>query len=389
VKGAVLSRARVAEAAAETGPREGWEGAALIISVFLLFAFGLVALFSASAPLGVAEGWGAHGHAVRQLGAAVLGVTLMVVLAGTDYRHLRRLAWPLLLGSLALLLFIVLPWTEAVAPRINGARRWLILGVGFQPSEVAKIALVVWTAALAVKKQDRLRSFRFGFLPFLVVWGAVIFLVSLQPDMSAALLLALLSGLVLFAAGGRLGHFGLVALTMTPVLWLLVNSASYRVNRISTFLDPASDPSGVGYQIYQSLVAVGSGGLTGVGFGRSLQKYGFLPEPHNDFIFALIAEEWGLLGVLFFLAFFAGIAWLGYRIATGARDLFGYLLAIGMTAVIVLPAILHMGVTLALLPATGVPLPFVSYGRSALLASFMAVGILLSILRYSRGREVA
>jgi len=389
VRGAVISRAPVTDLAADTGSREGWEGAALIVSVLLLFAFGLVALFSASAPLGVAEGWGAHGHAARQLGAAVLGVTLMVVLAGTDYRHLRRLAWPLLLGSLALLLFIVLPWTEAVAPRINGARRWLILGVGFQPSELAKIALVVWTAALAVKKQDRLRSFRFGFLPFLVVWGAVIFLVSMQPDMSAALLLALLSVLVLFAAGGRLGHFGLVALTMTPVLWLLVNSASYRVNRIAAFLDPASDPSGVGYQIYQSLVAVGSGGLTGVGFGRSLQKYGFLPEPHNDFIFALIAEEWGLLGVIFFLTFFAGIAWLGYRIAMGARDLFGYLLAIGMTAVIVLPAILHMGVTLALLPATGVPLPFVSYGRSALLASFMAVGILLSILRYSRGREMA
>ena len=389
MRGAVISRAPVTDLATETGSREGWEGAALIVSVLLLFAFGLVALFSASAPLGVAEGWGAHGHAARQLGAAVLGVTLMVVLAGTDYRHLRRLAWPLLLGSLALLLFIVLPWTEAVAPRINGARRWLILGVGFQPSELAKIALVVWTAALAVKKQDRLRSFRFGFLPFLVVWGAVIFLVSMQPDMSAALLLALLSVLVLFAAGGRLGHFGLVALTMTPVLWLLVNSASYRVNRIAAFLDPASDPSGVGYQIYQSLVAVGSGGLTGVGFGRSLQKYGFLPEPHNDFIFALIAEEWGLLGVIFFLSFFAGIAWLGYRIAMGARDLFGYLLAIGMTAVIVLPAILHMGVTLALLPATGVPLPFVSYGRSALLASFMAVGILLSILRYSRGREMA
>jgi len=389
VRTTVLTRTHAANPVAEPVSPEGWEGAALIASIFLLFAFGLVALFSASAPLGVAEGWGAHGHAVRQLGAAVLGVTLMVVLAGTDYRHLRRFAWPLLIASLALLAFIVLPWTEAVAPRINGARRWLVLGVGFQPSELAKIALVVWTAALAVKKQERLRSFRYGFLPFLVVWGAVIFLVSLQPDMSAALLLALLSGLVLFAAGGRLGHFALVALTMTPVLWLLVSSASYRLNRIVTFLDPASDPSGVGYQIYQSLVAVGSGGLTGVGFGRSLQKYGFLPEPHNDFIFALIAEEWGLLGVLFFLGFFAGIAWLGYRIAMGARDLFGYLLAIGMTAVIVVPAILHMGVTLALLPATGVPLPFVSYGRSALLASFMAVGILLSVLRYSRGRETA
>jgi cell division protein FtsW len=275
---------------------------------------------------------------------------------------------------------VVLPGTEAIAPRINGARRWLRLGMVIQPSEFAKLALIVWTAALAVKKQDKLHSLRKGLLPFLVVWSAVFVPVMLQPNFSTVLLLALLASLVLFAGGARIGHFIVLGLVAGPLAWQQVAGASYRMQRVVAFLDPTADPDRF-YQSYQALIAVGSGGITGVGFGGSQQKFGFLPEPHNDFLFAMIAEEWGLVGVIFTVALFAGFAVVGYRVARRAPDLFGYLLAVGMTNLIVVSALLHMGVALALLPTTGVILPFMSYGRSGLLVSFAAVGILLAVAR--------
>lgn len=373
---------------APTRPGTGWEARLLMGTVVVLFGFGVLILYSASAFMAAGSGSG-HTHALRQLGGGLAGLAVMMVLARLDYRMLRRLAWPVLGCTLLLLLLVILPWTEAMAPRINGARRWLDLGVMVQASEVAKLAVVVWTAALAVKKQERLHSLRKGLLPFLIVWAVVIALVSLQPDFSAALTLALLSALVLFAGGARIGHFVLLALIGMPVVWLLIQGASYRVGRVAAFLDPASDPAGIGYQVHQSLVAIGSGGIYGVGFGESRQKFGFLPEPHNDFIFSMIAEELGLLGVLGLLAFFGTIGWLGHRIAHRAPDMFGYLLSVGMTQIIVLAALLHMGVALALVPATGVTLPFVSYGRSALVVCFAAVGILLSVARVTRKLEAS
>jgi cell division protein FtsW len=251
--------------------------------------------------------------------------------------------------------------------------------------------LIFWTAAVAVKKQDRLHSLSKGLMPFLLVWGVVLVLVFLQPNLSAALLLGLLSALVLFAAGGRVGHFIVLGIAAVPLLWHQIQGASYRMRRIVAFLDPTADPAGISYQIHQSLIAVGSGGLAGVGFGGSQQKFGFLPEPHNDFIFATIGEEWGLVGVLFAVTLYTCFAVVGYRIAQRAPDLFGYLAAIGMTNLIVVSAFLHMGVALALLPTTGVILPFMSYGRSGLLVCFIAVGVLLSIARNARpaGRKPA
>jgi cell division protein FtsW len=218
-------------------------------------------------------------------------------------------------------------------------------------------------------------------MPFLVVWLPIVLLVLKQPNMSAALLIVLLASLVLFAGGARIGHFILLGLLAVPVLWKLIQGEGYRARRIAAFLDPTHDTGGVSYQIHQSLIAIGSGGVSGVGFGESRQKYGFLPEPHNDFLFSMIAEEWGLLGILFVVAVFSGFLVVGYRIAARAPDRFGYLLAIGMTNLIAVSAFLHMGVALALLPTTGVALPFMSYGRSALLTSFAAVGILMAIAR--------
>lgn len=362
---------------------DSWEPGALILLVLLMFCFGLVELYSASTFMAQSEGLPPHFYAVRQLAGVVPGVLLAAVLARVDYRQFAALAWPVLGVTIVLLLITIMPGTESIAPRLNGARRWIRLGITIQPSEFAKLALIIWTAALAVKKQDRLHSLRKGLLPFLVVWSAVLLPVAVQPNFSAMMLLALLAALVLFAGGARIGHFILLGFVAAPVLWQQIEGASYRLQRIASYLDPTGDVTGGRYQVHQSLIAIGSGGVTGVGFGESRQKFGFLPEPHNDFLFSMIAEEWGFVGVTFTVLLYAGFAFVGYRVARRAPDLFGYLLAIGMTNLVVVSAILHMGVALALLPTTGVVLPFMSYGRSGLLVCFCAVGFLLSVARGS------
>ncbi|MDB4949226.1 MAG: Spore cortex peptidoglycan biosynthesis regulator SpoVE [Gemmatimonadetes bacterium] len=387
-KGVDAPRLRsVPATAAATG--EVWETRALLLLVLVAFGFGLLELYSASAFMARAEGLPGHYFALKQLGGAACGAVLCAVLARMDYHRWERWAWPILLVVSLMLLVVIAPGTHAIAPRINGARRWLNLGIRFQPSEFAKLALIFWTAMMAVKKEDRLHSMSKGLLPFLVVWLGVILLVFREPNMSAALLLALLASLVLFAGGARIGHFILLGMVAVPVVWHAINSADYRMKRIVAFLDPAADPAGVSYQIYQSLIAVGSGGLSGVGYGASRQKYGFLPEPHNDFLFSMIAEEWGIFGIVLTVALFGAFLWVGYRIAARAPDRFGYLVGIGMTNLIAVSAFLHMGVALALLPTTGVALPFMSYGRSALLADFAAVGILLAVARATRNGPAA
>ena len=389
---AVAALRRRPAAAALPVPREGargerWEARALVALTAGACAFGLAELYSASAFLAAADGLPGHFYALRQLVGVAAGAAVAFAVSRMDYRRLRPLAWPLLLAVVVLLVLTVLPGTESIAPRIKGARRWLNLGVSFQPSEFAKIAVLVWTAMLAVRKADRLHSLSKGLLPFLVVWTPIVLLVLKQPNMSAALLIVLLASLVLYAGGARIGHFILLGLLAAPLLWRLVEGEGYRARRIAAFLDPTHDTGGVSYQIHQSLIAIGSGGVGGVGFGESRQKYGFLPEPHNDFLFSMIAEEWGLLGIAFVVAVFAGFLVVGYRIAARAPDRFGYLLALGMTNLIAVSAFLHMGVALALLPTTGVALPFMSYGRSALLAAFVAVGLLLGIHRASAREE--
>jgi cell division protein FtsW len=363
---------------------QSWEARALVGLTAAAFAFGLMEMYSASSFLAESEGKAPHYYAAKQLVGALMGVVLAAVLSRVDYRHYRRLAWPMLLGVTVMLVVVVMPGTEAIAPRLNGARRWLRLGISFQPSELAKLALIVWTAMLAVKKGDRLKSLSKGLLPFLVVWGMLALLVLRQPNLSAAVLIVLLAALVLFAGGARIGHFILLGLLTLPVLWMLIQGEGYRARRIAAFLDPSHDPGGVSYQIRQSMIAIGSGGLGGVGFGESRQKYGFLPEAHNDFLFSMLAEEWGLIGVLVVVAIYLGFLVAGLRVAARAPDRFGYLVAVGMTCLIAVSAFLHMGVALALLPTTGVVLPFMSYGLSALLVCFAAVGILLSINRSAR-----
>ena len=368
----------------------GWEAGGLLVLGLALVSVGLVMVYSASAVMAQADGLAPHHFLLRQMTGAVAGLVALVVTAQLDYRRLRVLAWPLLAVTLAVLTIMVLPGTEDLAPRVNGARRWLFIGsIGLQPSEAAKLVLIVWTAAVIVKKQDRLRSLSRGLLPFLLIWALTALLILAQPNMSTALLTVLLAGLVAYAGGARPAHFLVLAVFAAPFLWTQVTQVAYRMARVKAFLNPGADVADLGYQVNQSLIALGSGGALGVGFGRGQQKFGFLPEPHNDFILAMIGEEWGFLGVAGVVLLYVAIALVGYRVARGATDLFGFLLAVGVTNLIVVQAFLHAAVNMALVPPTGVTLPLVSYGRSSMIVTLAAVGILMSVARISDRRDRA
>jgi cell division protein FtsW len=345
-----------------------------------LFALGLVTLYSASTFLAYKAGVPDYYFVLRQAAGGAVGLGAMVICSRIPYRWWQVLAWPILAVTWILLMILVIPGTEEIAPRINGARRWLNLGVRFQPSELAKVALIIWTAALCVKKQPHFKSLRKGLFPFLLIWGAILLPVAAEPDFSTACLIGLLVGMVVFVAGGRIAHFLFLGLMLLPFVWAQMG-VGFRVARWMAYLNPEADPAGAGFQLRQSLVAIGSGGLTGVGFGEGRQKFGFLPEPHNDFIFAMIGEEWGLMGVLLVVSLYLMLILIGFRIARRAQDLFGELLAVGFTSLIALHAVLHMSVGLGLVPTTGLALPLISYGRSNLLVTFAAIGILMAIAR--------
>ena len=365
-----------------------WETRLLVLVAAILVVFGLTAVYGASSLLTIAGGQVGSSFALKQaLGAAVGGI-VAALLARSDYRRWRRAAWPVLAAVALLLLLPLLPFTHAIAPSINGARRWVNLGfVTVQPSELAKFSVVLWTAMLAAKKGERIRTFQYGLLPFIVVLTPVIALIFLEPNLSMALLVALLAGVVLFTAGARIGHFLALGVAATPVLFGAVASAQYRLARVVTFLNPGSAPSEATWQVHQSLVGIGAGRLLGVGLGQGQQKLGYLTYAYSDFIFSTIGEEWGFLGLLVLTVAFGVFVWLGFRIARSARDPFGQLLATGLTAIIGIGAVLHMGVTLAILPATGITLPFVSYGRSSLLVALVATGILISVGQGRTGRD--
>jgi cell division protein FtsW len=355
----------------------------------LLLSFGLVFLYSASSVLALREGL-PDTYFLRNQGiGAGIGIVLLTAVALLPYRFWEYAAWPLLAVSLAGLVTVVLPWTHSIAGEVNGARRWLTLGpVTFQPSEVTKVAVIVWTAAVAVKKAPHFQSLRRGLGPFLLVWAMVVGLLVLEPSLSTALVISLLGAVIVFTAGARLAHFVFLGLLAVPLLWQQL-SVGFRAERIQAFLNPAADPAGAGYQVHQSLIALGSGGLSGVGIGEGRQKFGFLPEAHNDFIFAMIGEEWGLVGVVVLVTLYVAVVLVGFRIASRAPDLFGELLAIGFTSLIAVQAILHMAVGLALAPTTGLALPLVSYGRSNLVITLVALGIVMSIARATPGGKAA
>lgn len=372
----------------DSGLGRGWEAAAVLGLTLLILSIGLVMLYSASSVFAIRQGVPDTFYVLRQASGAVVGLGLLVTCAMLPYRLWGAFAWPMIGVSALLLLLCVLPWTTEIAPVRNGARRWLILGVSFQPSEIAKIAVIVWTSALAVRKADDFQSLRRGLMPFLLVWGVIVGLVAMEPDLSTAMVIAAVGVMIVFAAGARIAHFVFLGLLALPLV-LQQLSVGFRVERIRAFLNPLADEAGSGYQVTQSLIAFGSGGITGVGHGQGRQKYGFLPESHNDFIFAMIGEEWGLIGVGIVIALYVAIVLVGFRIASRAPDLFGELLAIGVTSLIAIQAVLHMAVGLALAPATGLALPLVSFGRSNLVITLLALGILMSVARAAPGGKAA
>ena len=359
-----------------------WETRLLAVVTATLVAFGLASSYGASSLVATKTGVVGASMALRQLTGALIGGILLLILSRLDYRRLRPLAWPLLVATIVLLLIPVLPGTARIAPMINGARRWIQYGVlSFQPSEIARLVVVIWCAALAAKKGEQLRQFKKGVLPFLVVLGLIFLLVLLEPNLSMATLIVLLGMLVVFTAGAKIGHFILLAALGLMLVFSQIRDAQYRLARFTTFLNPGDGTSEAGFQIHQSLVGIGTGGVLGVGFGQGQQKLGYLPYAYSDFLFSTIGEEWGFLGIFLVVLLYSLFCWLGLRIARTAEDPFGRYLATGLTVAVGLTAFMHMAVTLGLMPTTGLTLPFMSYGRSSLVVSLVGAGILISVGR--------
>jgi cell division protein FtsW len=357
--------------------RMGSEARGLILVMAVLLAFGLAVLYSASAIVAMQENRNSWFYVARQAMGVLAGVVAFAVAAKLPAERWQEWAWPLMwLTIAALLLCLILP--ESIAPRINGSKRFL-LGTSIQPSEFGKLAVVVWTAMLIVKKGEQLRRLTKGVLPFFVVIGLLDVLAALEPDLSVSMLYTLLLAVLLFAGGVRMAHFATLCALAIPVLWKKIEKVQYAVLRLTGFFDASSAASQVNYQLHQSLIAVGSGGAFGQGFGQGRQQYGFLPFPYSDFIASNIGEEWGFIGLTAVTLAFAAYALLGFRIARQARSPFLQLVAIGLTFVTVLTAYLHIGVVVGLLPTTGLTLPFVSYGRSNIVLTMFLTGILVNI----------
>ncbi|HEX5388103.1 MAG TPA: putative peptidoglycan glycosyltransferase FtsW [Gemmatimonadales bacterium] len=359
-----------------------WETRLLGVITLVLLVFGVAATYGASSLVTLRGETVGATFALRQLGGAVVGGVLLLWLSRTDYWRWRDWAWPLLFVTIVFLLLPLLPFTRAIAPTVNGARRWVNFGpANFQPSELARLAVVIWCAMLASKKGAQIREFKRGVLPFILVLGFVALLIVLEPNLSMATLVAFLGGLVLFSAGAKIGHFVILGAVGMIAVFHQITDAQYRFARLHTFLNPGEGALAGGFQIHQSLIGIGSGQWLGLGFGEGHQKLGYLPYAYSDFLFSTIGEEWGFIGVLFIVLLFALFVWLGLRIARTASDPFGQYLAVGLTCTIGLTAFMHMAVSLGMMPTTGLTLPFMSYGRSSEVISLAGTGILINIGR--------
>jgi len=348
--------------------------------VLALVFLGVTVIASASSVLSWQNHTNTYYYLVHQILFGVLpGLLILALFSKINYHFWQKLAPILMLAAFLLLILVLVPGLGVVS---GGARRWLDLGVvSVQPSEFAKLAMVVYLAAWFARKQKNLHDFVSGFLPSLLMVGLMAFLIFRQPDMGTLIVLAATAATMFFAAGSHIRHLLGTAGLAFAALYLAIVTTPYRVARVITFLDPARDPQGIGYHVNQALLAIGSGGLFGVGFNRSLQKYNYLPEPMGDSIFAVVGEEMGFLRSALIILMFMALAWLGLKIAQRTSDQFGRLLAVGLTAWIGLQAFINISAMLGIMPLTGIPLPFISYGSSSLLATLAGMGILLNISR--------
>ena len=352
----------------------------ILFAAFLALAvLGCVMIYSASAPEAARLFGNPYRYLAKQLAALIVGLTLAFVVSRVDHRHFRNPA--VVYGALAGCLFLCV--AVLFRPPINAARRWLVFGpLTVQPAEFLKVALVLFLAYQIDRKRERLDDFVHGVLPAASFLGLSAAIVLAEPDFGTATSYLLVAAALFFLAGAPLRWFALGATGCIPVLALLVLSAGYRRQRLIAFLHPEADPLGRGFQAAQSLIAVGTGGITGNGLGQSRQKLFFLPYPHTDFIFAIVGEELGFIGAVGVIILFGIVAWRGLRAARRAPEPHLAYLAAGATAMIVLQAAMNLGVVLTLLPTKGIPLPFLSYGGSSLVADCIAAGILLNVSQH-------
>jgi cell division protein FtsW len=357
----------------------------LFIATLLLVCGSIVMVYSASAVIAMQRYHQPYIFLLKQATWALLGLTLMPIVMRIDYRLYRRpiVIWTVL-AVIGMALIAVL-----FGPRINGARRWFgVAGIGVQPPEPAKLAVILFVAAILERRMDRIDDIKHSLLPIAVVVGGIVALILLQPDLGTALSIVLICGVMVFAAGISYRYiFGLLLVSL-PAAYIVLMSADYRRRRIAVFLDPWQDPLNDGFQVIQSLIAVGTGGVFGRGLMAGVQKLFYLPYPETDFIYAVIGEELGLIGATVVLACFCVIAWRGLRTAVRAPDRFGSFLAIGLTAMVVTQALFNISVVLGLLPTKGIPLPFVSFGGSSLLINMLGMAVLMNISQHASATHV-
>ena len=345
----------------------------------ILSVIGLIVISSASSVLSYQRFGHTNYYLTRQVIFFVIGVALALIVSRIDYRIFKKYAFIILAIVFVLLVIVLIP---SVGFSVGGSRRWIDLGVFFfQPTEFAKLAIIFYLSAWFSTREEIIHSFYGALLPPILVSGALAALILMEPDFGTMSALGLIVLAIFFASGAKLSHLFALILSGVGLAWLAISAAPYRVARITSFLDPAIDPQGIGYQINQALIAIGSGGFFGQGFGFSRQKFNFLPEPIGDSIFAVMSEELGFVRVGFVLLLFLVFGIFGYRIAKKAPDSFGTLVAIGITSWIVFQTVLNVGAMVGLLPLTGIPLPFISYGGSSMLATMIALGVLLNISR--------
>lgn len=359
----------------------------LCITVFLLLALGITMVLSASAPSALSIHGNSYHYVIRQAGFAVVGILVMLGISNFDYRIYKKFYKVAYVVSIIALALVVVP---GIGKSVNGAKRWINLGFGqFQPSEVAKIGLIIFYSAYLADHKNELGSFMTGFVkPLLYLIPPIAILFFIQDHLSASIIIIGIISIIMLMAGTRLKYFltagisvGSVGVAAMLALAQITGKGNFRLTRLTTFLDPWSASTDAGWQVIQGLYAIGSGGLFGVGLGQSKQKYLWIPEPHNDFIFAVLAEELGFVGCMIVIALFAIFIWRGIVTALKAKDTFGSLLAVGITTLIGLQAIMNIAVVTSSMPATGISLPFFSYGGTSLLILLFSVGILLNISR--------
>ena len=357
----------------------------LLFSVLFLVGIGLVMVYSASSAVALKKFGSDYYFLKRQILFSLIGIVALVFFTHVPFRLYSKLVYPILLAAVVLLTAVLVSGFGVAA---GGSRRWLQIGpLTFQPVEIARLALVIYLAYSLSKKQETLGIFTVSFIPHAVVLALFSIPLILQPDFGSTVTFGALTWLMMFIGGVPLRYLLSSLILLVPPTAYLMISADYRIKRLVSFLDPWQYPAGDGYQIIHSLMAFGTGGLWGSGIGKGYQKLFYLPEPHTDFIFAVIGEELGFWGVLFVLALYGIILWRGLRIAAGCQEMFGMLVAMGITMALALQVSINLGVTLGLLPTKGLTLPFLSYGGTSLVLNMVCIGILMNIGVRNAGRS--